>query len=128
VADFQKKSQPITAIDSVVFVYGTLMRGEYNHHYLTDQTYLGPHRTEPLFHLYNTGPYPAATRPGRNALHGELYRVDADCMARLDVLEDYPLSYTREQIVTPEGLAWIYLWIASLNPRWPLLAGDWRAR
>lgn len=113
---------------SVVFVYGTLLRGEANHHFLRKQAFLGEHVTEAVFNLYDTGPYPAATATGCSVLKGELYGVDANCMARLDKLEDYPLLYTRQQISSPAGPAWIYLWIEDIRPDWPLIDGDWRGR
>jgi len=111
-----------------VFVYGTLRAGESNHALLAGQTLLGPHQTPARYTLFDTGPYPAAVADGSTALTGEVYAVDAACFRRLDQLEDYPVSYTREQIETPLGRAWIYLWIAAIRPSWRQLAGDWCRR
>ncbi len=111
-----------------VFVYGTLRRGKRNHALLAKQKYLGEFQTQARYALYDTGPYPAAVGAGDTALRGEVYAVDKTCFARLDVLEDYPHSYTREQIRTAFGRAWIYLWIADIEPDWYRLDGDWCRR
>lgn len=111
-----------------VFVYGSLRRGERNHFFLDGQTRLGACQTDAAYALFDTGPYPAAVAGSSTALSGEVYAVDAACFAQLDVLEDYPHSYTRAQIATPWGRAWIYLWIAAVDPAWRRLPGDWCAR
>lgn len=112
----------------LVFVYGTLRRGERNHFLLAGQTFLGALQTDADYQLFDTGPYPAAVAGGTTVLYGEVYAVDAACFTGLDMLEDYPHSYTRKQIATPWGRAWIYLWIAAVDPAWRRLAGDWCAR
>ncbi len=112
-----------------VFVYGTLRRGERNHHVLAGAPRLGRHTTRAEYTLYDTGAYPAATAPGTTAVRGEVYTVDAATFEALDVLEDYPMLYTRRRIETPFGRAWIYLWIAAPNVRWPVIVhGDWCRR
>lgn len=112
-----------------VFVYGTLLRGERNHHVLAGARWLGDHTTAPGYTLYDTGPYPAAAAPGETALRGEVYAVDAATLQALDILEDYPRLYTRRRIETPFGAAWIYLWIARRGGRWPIITnGNWRRR
>lgn len=117
--------QPPHSGDIRVLVYGTLRRGEHNHFYLKNQTYLGALQTPAIYTLYDTGPYPAAVANGNTALTAEIYAVDTSCFAQLDVLEDFPHSYTREQVATPFGRAWIYLWVAALAPHWVRIGGDW---
>uniref|UniRef100_A0A182WY00 Gamma-glutamylcyclotransferase family protein n=1 Tax=Anopheles quadriannulatus TaxID=34691 RepID=A0A182WY00_ANOQN len=87
-----------------VFVYGTLKRGEPNHHWLTDAAngqarFIAKGRT--------VGRYPlvVATRhnvpflldvPGTgHSVVGEIYEIDDRMLGRLDVLEDYPQLYDR---------------------------------
>lgn len=111
-----------------VFVYGTLRRGESNAGYLRDANYLGQAVTAPRYHLFDTGPFPAAAAGGRHGLVGEVYAVNRPTLRRLDRLEDIPRSYNRWRIDTPFGEAWLYLWVAAIDPRWPRLAGDWRHR
>lgn len=94
-----------------VAVYGTLKRGECNHHWLRGARFEGRTRV-PGLELYNLGDYPMAVPSAdpRARIHAELYRVDGEGLARLDVLEDYPGLYDRRQLPTTDGgLAWIYL-------------------
>ncbi|KAF0299909.1 putative gamma-glutamylcyclotransferase [Amphibalanus amphitrite] len=112
-----------------VFVYGTLKRGEPNHGWMMKTgpgqgcaELLGSARTCRPFPLLVAGPYNipyCLDRPGEgHRIFGEVYRVDADKMKRLDELEAYPKHYNRRQedvIISddPEDTpvkAWIYLW------------------
>lgn len=112
-----------------VFVYGTLRPGERNARYLSRAQHLGATVSEARFTLLDTGPYPAALDEGTTALVGDVYTVDATTFADLDVLEDYPVRYTRRPIATEFGSAWVYLWIAARDPDWPAIAhGDWCRR
>ena len=68
-----------------LFVYGTLKRGGSNHHHLAGQTFLGPARTTPGFTLFSLGAYPGlvAAPADTRGVTGELWSVDAACLARL---------------------------------------------
>ncbi|MEX0732767.1 MAG: gamma-glutamylcyclotransferase family protein [Aquisalimonadaceae bacterium] len=108
-----------------VFVYGSLRRGGTNHRFLKGGRLLGGHRTEPHFRMLNLGRFPGVVQPGTTAIIGEVYGVNRRVLAALDVLEDYPRSYTRSRIATPWGDAWIYLYLAG-RQRFPEIAGgDW---
>jgi gamma-glutamylaminecyclotransferase len=74
---------------SLVFVYGTLKRGCSNHHYLEGQTFLGEVRTAGGFALFDLGGYPGMVEvPGEpGSVGGEVWSVDAACLASLDELE-----------------------------------------
>ena len=112
----------------LVFVYGTLMRGERNHTYLRHSQRLGHWRTPPLFSLYSLVSYPVACAGGRQVLQGEIYRISAETFAQLDALEEYPRVYTRERLNTPWGPAWVYLQRRP-PPRATLIpSGRWRRR
>jgi len=114
---------------TLVFVYGTLRPGERNHHYLATAARRGTYITPAQFTLLDTGPYPAALDEGATTLTGDVFAVDDDTFAALDVLEGYPVHYTRRRIDTDFGPAWIYLWIAEQNPAWPeITRGDWCRR
>jgi gamma-glutamylcyclotransferase (GGCT)/AIG2-like uncharacterized protein YtfP len=94
-----------------VAVYGTLKRGQCNHHWLRGARFEGRTRVAGL-ELYNLGQYPMAvpSRRPHASVHAELYRVDDAGLAHLDVLEDYPRLYDRRRLPTVDGhLAWIYL-------------------
>jgi gamma-glutamylcyclotransferase (GGCT)/AIG2-like uncharacterized protein YtfP len=110
----------------LIFVYGTLLRGEVNHHLLGRAEYLGEHRSEPRFTLFALGAYPGAAPGGHTAIAGELYRVGDAGFTRLDRLEDYPRLYQRLLIASPHGRAWIYVYRGRLRDRPVIPSGDWR--
>ena len=77
---------------TLLFVYGTLKRGDVRAPLLDGQQFIGEARTAPRFRLYNTGDYPALieaqrTRLVGRSIVGELWAVDETCLARLDVEE-----------------------------------------
>ncbi|XP_023179596.2 putative gamma-glutamylcyclotransferase CG2811 isoform X1 [Drosophila hydei] len=88
-----------------VFVYGTLKKGEPNHHWLTSEKngfsrLLAKGKTEIKFPLvigtrYNI-PF-LLNKPGvGHNIEGEIYEVDDKMFSNLDVLEEYPRYYDRE--------------------------------
>lgn len=75
---------------TLVFVYGTLMRGECRHGALAGQTYVGRATTQPHYRLYNCGSYPALVKVADGSGHcieGELWQVDHACLQQLDDIE-----------------------------------------
>ena len=109
-----------------VFVYGTLRRGACHAGLLRDARYRGPFTTAADYTLYDLGAFPGACLGGPTALMGEVYAITLALLRRLDHLEDYPHLYTRQEITTLYGPAWIYL---LRNPAGRRLAlGDWRYR
>ena len=111
-----------------VFVYGSLLSGEVNHHLLEGADLLGRHRTEPCFTMFGLGAYPGVARGGSTAIAGEVYRVGVKGLGLLDRLEDYPRLYGRTLIASPFGNAWIYLYRGRIRGRPVIRSGDWRAR
>lgn len=82
-----------------VFVYGTLMLGHGNNHFLKNQIFLGDAKLEGyrLFDLNGTT-FPAIMKsPGYNVI-GELWQVDKQTSERIDMLEgvDYGM-YTKQE-------------------------------
>ena len=72
-----------------LFVYGTLKQGYPLHGILRGQEFLGNYKTEPRFKLVTLGAFPAmipARTEGVEVL-GEVYRVDEDTLAYLDIVE-----------------------------------------
>ncbi|XP_036331369.1 putative gamma-glutamylcyclotransferase CG2811 isoform X1 [Rhagoletis pomonella] len=106
-----------------VFVYGTLKRGEPNHHWLTrpengHSRFVCEAQTVQKFPLvigtrYNI-PF-LLNKPGAgHNICGEVYEVDDTMFANLDVLEDYPNYYDREiqQVKSKDNVSidcWLYL-------------------
>jgi gamma-glutamylcyclotransferase (GGCT)/AIG2-like uncharacterized protein YtfP len=97
-----------------VFVYGTLRRGGYNHHYLRGCRYLGAAATVAAYAMYVHGGIPyLVAEEARYRVTGEAYRVDAAALRDLDALEEHPRVYCRREaeIVLEDGRrqqAWIY--------------------
>lgn len=127
-----------TSLDRLVFVYGTLRRGESNHHWLSNAEFVGTGVTADRMILVNLGAYPAVVRDSHHAssafIQGEVYRVTSTTFARLDILEDYPKLYGREivPITLDDGNAlssWIYFLAKNnWNPDRVIPSGDWRDR
>ncbi len=109
-----------------VFVYGTLMKHEANHHYLRDAQCLGVAITAPQYRLYSLGPYPVLCLNGKQRIQGEVYRVSQMQMRRLDQLEEYPHYYQRKLIPTPYGQAWIYYHKQTPTNARLIASGNWR--
>ncbi|WP_048812410.1 gamma-glutamylcyclotransferase family protein [Methanobrevibacter ruminantium] len=90
-----------------VFVYGTLMNGESNHHFLENSNCLGASTVEG-YQMYNVGWYPAIV-PGDGMIIGELYEVPQEDMARIDMLEGEGSLYIRKcEMTSSKSLAYIY--------------------
>jgi gamma-glutamylcyclotransferase (GGCT)/AIG2-like uncharacterized protein YtfP len=92
----------------LVFVYGTLKRGHGNHHWLAGAPFLGDAELPDVV-LHDLGPFPMAV-PGEGTVIGEVYRIDAAALARLDRLEGFPRLYDRQLLSLSDGRqAWVYL-------------------
>ena len=109
-----------------VFVYGTLMKNEANHHYLRKATFLGKATTAPQYRLYSLGAYPVLCEGGKHRIHGEAYRISQAELLRLDDLEECPHYYQRKQIPTAWGTAWIYFHRQVPEGGRLIASGDWR--
>jgi gamma-glutamylcyclotransferase (GGCT)/AIG2-like uncharacterized protein YtfP len=86
---------PIVGDSFTLFVYGTFKRGGARHHNLAGQRFLGEARTAPYYALFNLVHYPGLVRwetEGRS-VHGELYRVEARLLPRLDQVEGAPTEF-----------------------------------
>jgi len=85
---------------ALLFVYGTLKRGQANHHLLTGQQFLGEAVTLPHYRLFNKGAHPCLVKveQGGVAIHGELWAVDQETLTRLDAFEDTPYGFVRAPI------------------------------
>jgi gamma-glutamylcyclotransferase (GGCT)/AIG2-like uncharacterized protein YtfP len=78
----------------LLFVYGTLMRGGPRHPALAGQRFLGVVRTLPHYALFDLGDYPGLVHAsGGQAIHGELYEVEAALIPQLDRMEGAPALY-----------------------------------
>lgn len=112
----------------LVFVYGTLLKGESNHRWLGGARCLGDWTTPPRFTLYDVGPYPVLCVHGMKAVRGEVYVIDRSHLKRLDELEGYPHHYRRDLITTRWGPAWFYFQHGAPARARLIPQGDWRCR
>jgi|688.fasta_scaffold04815_23 gamma-glutamylcyclotransferase (GGCT)/AIG2-like uncharacterized protein YtfP len=115
-----------------LFVYGTLMRGQANHHFLAGSRFGGAWRMPGLM-LHDLGPFPmavATTDTAADSVQGELWWIDAACLARVDRLEGHPRLYERRQLPLEGGQrAWVYLGRPRQVRHSPLLPdGRWPRR
>lgn len=65
---------------------------------------------------------------GRTRIVGEIYRVDADALARIDQLEGHPRFYVRSGIALSRGPAGVqgYVLLHGRSGAQPIASGDWR--
>jgi len=86
-----------------LFIYGTLKRGHSRADVLRDQHCLGEARTRPRYRLYRVDQYPALVHaePGVG-IEGELWDVQADCLARLDRIEAVDAGLYRREVIELE--------------------------
>lgn len=74
----------------LVFVYGTLRKGQMRNVVLQDHgaKCISEQATLEGFDLYDLGPFPAIL-PGKHSTKGELYSVGPDCLRLLDQIEGH---------------------------------------
>lgn len=96
----------------LVFVYGSLMHGYANHDLLVraGAEFVGEEGLSHGYTMVDVGMYPGILNSGTQAISGELYRVDDETLAELDILEGAPTLYERKRVRTESGLrAWVYI-------------------
>jgi gamma-glutamylaminecyclotransferase len=116
---------------TLVFVYGTLKRGFGNHGLLSGQVFEGEAETGPGFELYALDGYPGmVAAPGAaGRVTGEVWSVDAACLAQLDELEGTAEGLYRRAAVPlgpPFAGAQVeaYLYLKGVEGR-PRLGSSW---
>ncbi len=115
---------------SRLFVYGTLLSGERDHSLLKGSWRLDVASTEPVFELHDIGAYAAMVPGGRTAILGELYALDLQTLAAIDVRRQVPILFQRVQIRLADGSqAGSYVMDPEqVRGRRRLGHGDWRKR
>lgn len=108
-----------------IFVYGTLKRGRLNHGFLAGQKFVGEAETQPRYRMFDLGGYPGMVevKEGGRCIRGEVWDVDAECLGRLDVLEDVRGGeYARVPIAMESARSfgvvegYLYLWPVASRP------------
>jgi len=90
-------------VSHIVFVYGTLMKGELHHTSIAHARFVRAAETQPEYELVQIDYYPAMLSGGGSRIMGELYEVDDQTLARLDELEEVPHYYERRTITLADG-------------------------
>jgi len=85
-----------------VFVYGTLLNGNCNYErYLKDSKFVG-NAVLRGYSLYNLGSYPGVKKNADDYVKGEVYIVDDNTLAKLNILEGegelYSLVYESVEV------------------------------
>lgn len=103
-----------------VFVYGTLMKGQWNHSYLVGQNFIGGARLDG-YEMYQVRSFPGIIRQSGESVYGELYEVDHQTINNLDKLEDEGNMYKRvlENVMTIRDgrlhKAYAYVWLMGIR-------------
>ena len=103
--------------ESIIFVYGTLMKDMGNDYFLKKSEYLGEGITYKEYSMYIDIVLPKVTQTPRYKIKGELYRVSNRDMESLDRLEE---KYSKEIInvfnenTQSDVYAYIYVWRKSI--------------
>lgn len=116
----------------LIFVYGTLKRGCSNHHFLSDQKFVGAARTVPGFRLYELGGHPGMVPKDDDhaGVSGEIWEVDEAALVRLDALEGLDEGLYRRDVVplrapfADQGIEG-YFYNRSVKDRRDI-GGDWK--
>lgn len=101
-------------MNNLIFVYGTLKRGCRNNHYLKDATFLGEAETVQKYNMKrHRGNYPAVIESDKNfTISGELWLCSEETAQSIDILEDYPYLFYRNEVsvIHNENVinAWMY--------------------
>jgi len=112
----------------LIFVYGTLLRGEANHPELSDAAFVRSACTEARYELVDLGGYPALLEDGDTAVSGEVYDVNSALLARLDRFEEVPALYERKPVALIDGHIEAYVMSRDRAGGAPRIEdGDWRA-
>ena len=84
-------------LDTPVFVYGTLMRGQRAHAMLSGATYAGQYQL-PDHAMYHLGRYPGIVPCPGERVFGEVYYVSRAMLAQMDAYEEEGSLYLRRRV------------------------------
>lgn len=125
----------MTSEPEIVFVYGTLRRGASNHFRMTAAKFISPATV--TGRLYRVHWYPGMVLDeAGSAIHGDIYEVDKDTLAILDVFEGLAAGEVEgteyRRLKSPVTLedgrvvdAWVWEWIGATDEIKRLADGDW---
>lgn len=124
----QELTRDLLAAMPIVFVYGTLKRGDCRHRSLAGSKFLGLATTENGYRLFHMGEYPAMVEDSHGGqIEGELFEVSEATLRVLDEVEGVAdVLYTRHpvRLINPVEGAEAYVYLGSvvgkreLSRRW----------
>lgn len=112
----------------LLFVYGTLKRGERNHHILQHAIYHGCAHTASNYLLVELGSYPGMIENfyQGQSIQGELFEIPCALLNELDKIEDAPNLFNLEPIALANGTkAHAYIYKKSTYDAKILSKGIW---
>lgn len=77
----------------LLFVYGTLLEGYHNHHWIDGAEFVGVAVTGEKFTMYTNGSFPAVVSEPSYSIIGEVYEIDNKTLTNADRLEGYDAKY-----------------------------------
>jgi gamma-glutamylaminecyclotransferase len=113
---------------TILFLYGTLKRGQKNHHFMADQEFLGEASTMPLYRLYALGWHPGMVldADGGVEVRGELWAVDDRILAQLDEYEGVPNWFIRQDIAVRDCFETVQAYLYNQNvPPGAISGNEW---
>ena len=105
-------------MEQLIFVYGTLMRGQRAHHMLSGARFCGQY-TLHGYAMYHLGRYPGIRPlPGGQVL-GEVYQISGDMLAQMDEYEEEGTLYHRKRVSVEHDSGqtdvWAYIYASELS-------------
>lgn len=88
---------------TLLFVYGTLMRGETEHSALKEATFIKEAATGDGYRLVELNARAALIKATRGSVEGELYEVGSENLRQLDLLREAGRLYSREPVTLHDG-------------------------
>jgi gamma-glutamylcyclotransferase (GGCT)/AIG2-like uncharacterized protein YtfP len=114
----------------LLFVYGTLLRGEESHALLEGSRLVREVKTAPKYSLVDLGTYPGMVKGGDVAISGELFVLEIPTLAKVDVHEGHPVLFKRQEVELDDGShAHAYLLdLDQVRGRRRIRGGSWKDR
>lgn len=99
--------------DIRVFVYGSLKKGKGLHGLLSKANFITREYIEEEMQLCDMGPFPALVKEPTQTFrtYGEVYVVDQETLAALDMAEGHPTFFKRHKVKTAKNgyRVWVYV-------------------
>ena len=116
--------------ETLIFAYGSFLKGEADHALLSPCECLGSSRTQPGYRLVELSTFPALIETGDLSIVGELYSVPHQVLMSLDAKKEIGRLFHRRAIQLESGQsAQAYLMDEQqVRGRRRLTTSDWRLR